>query len=173
MIIIGEQDYTPGILQWMQSKYYKPNEGEITTFKFLDQTYTHTACEGFAFSFIEQNTNETKPIRMKEVFKSLPYNGLCTNIFEINRLSSAIAKDSRRGRGNYIVCNSVKDLEQLDKWESGKDIYKVIETDNVNPHEAVIVFSGPHWVDKPFGMQRNRLYVHPCYLKLMRKVKLP
>lgn len=185
MIIIGEQNFTPGNLHWMTSKYHIPMPGETTTVRFLNDTYTLPSCKGMALSIEKQSITETKPIKMKEVFKSLPW--FCsvegpkyvttpwtaTSIFNINQCASYIAKDSRRGRGNYILCNSEKDLERLDRWDLGVNMYTVIETANVASREAVVLYSGNHATDKPFAMHENKLYVHMNYLKLMRKIKLP
>lgn len=89
--------------------------------------------------------------------------------FELERLSSSIARETRRGRGNTLLFNSIN----VPVWNPSH--FNYIYYDKLNVGEFVLLYNGQSKFDSPILMGANNtkyVYVkHPDFEKYCRRFR--
>lgn len=187
MNYIGDQGKEGDVLKFIQASYHIPVPGEKTKFYYDGVSYVLDSVEGWGFGILSVPVKEVTPVNLKDFFNKLQYSNVemgkphtytdrpwkATSIHHLVRLSNNIARLSRRGRGNILLCHDKNILKKLEKYSDWLfEYYKVIETPLVKTDDVIVLFAGGANFDKPFVMLGNNIYASPHYNKLMMKVKI-
>jgi hypothetical protein len=136
---------------------------------FLEARYPpySSGSENF-FNVNIYDPNELREVNLKEFFSTLPYSEDVSIVYNLNRLSIDIARQTRRGLGKYVLCRDKTEVLNIKKYDDNlPDRFTVFETELV-----VLYASSMCGIDRPFAYFDSKIYAHPHAEKYIRKSKI-